>query len=65
MKTVRIQIKLSDELLQQLDEAAAARYVTRSQFLRDSIVLRIRGSKVIKQQQDEFLEKLKKLGDTV
>lgn len=65
MKNIRIHLNLSDELLERLDKAAAANYSTRSEYLREFIVLRLRGNKVIQQEQDEFLERLRKLSGDV
>lgn len=64
MKTQRVCLNLPDELLKQLDKAAAANYSTQSQYLRECIVLRLRGSKALKREQDEFLEGLRKLSET-
>jgi metal-responsive CopG/Arc/MetJ family transcriptional regulator len=59
MKTVQIALKLSGELLIQIDEAAAKNYSTRSNFIRECIVLRLRGADKIEQEQDDLLEQLK------
>lgn len=59
MKTIRIHILLTDALLEQLDLAAEAEFSSRSNFIRECIVLRLRGHEAIKKQRDEFLERLK------
>ncbi|HEX4773920.1 MAG TPA: hypothetical protein VH234_00155 [Candidatus Saccharimonadales bacterium] len=63
MKTIKIDFKISNELLKQLDQAARASFSTRSNFIRECIVLRLRGHETIKKEQDEFLERLRRISE--
>jgi len=59
MKSKCIHFLITDELLRQLDEAAAANFTSRSDYLRECIVLRLRSSQLVKQEEDEFMQELK------
>lgn len=55
MKSVKILLWITDELLKQLDKAAKANFTNRSDYIREAVVLRLRGSKIVSQQRDDFL----------
>ena len=59
MKSKKVEFVINDELLEQLDEAAAKSFTTRSDYVRECIVLRLRKEEIVKQEKDEFYEKLK------
>ncbi len=42
MRSKRIQIKLSEELLAQVDQAAAAYFTSRSSFIKEAVAMRLR-----------------------
>jgi metal-responsive CopG/Arc/MetJ family transcriptional regulator len=53
MRSRKIEIKLPAELLAQIDEEAAKHYQTRSQYIRQSITLRINNQTVVDNQSEE------------
>ena len=61
MKSAKINIKLSYELLKRLDEAAKQAYTNRSDYIRECIVLRLRGNEVLQKEKDEFMERLRQI----
>ena len=48
-----INITLPDELLVQIDKAAKGEYASRSDFIRESIVRRLKGQRVVDEWGDE------------
>jgi metal-responsive CopG/Arc/MetJ family transcriptional regulator len=47
MRSKRIQIKLSDEMLERIDEAAKAHFTSRSGYIREAVGLRLRREHVV------------------
>lgn len=50
MRSKNIHIKLAPHLLQQLDMAAQARHVTRSEYMRQLLVLGLRRESIVQSQ---------------
>jgi metal-responsive CopG/Arc/MetJ family transcriptional regulator len=48
-----INISLPEELLKKIDEEAKSEYSTRSDFIRDTLVKRIKGQRVVDEWGDE------------
>lgn len=48
-----INITLPDDLLKKLDKAAKSEYASRSDFIRESIVRRLHGQRVVNEWDDE------------
>ncbi|OGL35041.1 hypothetical protein A3F65_01725 [Candidatus Saccharibacteria bacterium RIFCSPHIGHO2_12_FULL_47_16b] len=48
-----INITLPDELLEAIDKAAKSEYASRSDFIRESIVRRLKGQRVVDEWGDE------------
>ena len=50
MSSKTINLSLPAELLRALDKAAKANYATRSDFIRESIVMRLKGQRIVKDE---------------
>lgn len=61
MKSKLIQVYVSHQLLAQLDKQAKASFSTRSNYIRECIAMRLRGHEAIKQEHDEFMQRLRKI----
>lgn len=48
-----INITLPSELLKEIDHAAKKEYASRSDFIRESVVRRLRGQRIVDEQADE------------
>jgi metal-responsive CopG/Arc/MetJ family transcriptional regulator len=53
MRSQRIELKLSKELLQRIDQVAAVNYENRSEFIRKSIALRLNNQTIVESQSEE------------
>jgi uncharacterized protein (DUF1778 family) len=60
MKTKRVDFYISEQQLKLLDEAAAASFCTRSDYIRAALMLRLQGEQLIQRQKDDYLKNLKK-----
>lgn len=62
MRSIPIHLKLSANLIQKIDEAAAINYTSRSDFIREAVVMRLNNQLVVKNpQMSEILEVLTKV----
>jgi metal-responsive CopG/Arc/MetJ family transcriptional regulator len=62
MRSTVITLKLSADLIQEIDEAAAINYTSRSDFIREAVVMRLHNQLVVKNpQMSEILEVLTKI----
>jgi metal-responsive CopG/Arc/MetJ family transcriptional regulator len=62
MRSKNIHVKLTSVLLAEIDQAAAAGYQSRSEYIREAIVLRLNNQRIVKQpSKDEFLHSLEQL----
>jgi metal-responsive CopG/Arc/MetJ family transcriptional regulator len=62
MHSVSIHLKLSADLIQKINEAAQANYTSRSDFIREAVVMRLNNQLVVKNpQMSEILEVLTKV----
>lgn len=52
MSTKTINISLPHDLLEKIDEAAKGEYASRSDFIRESIVRRLKGQRVVDEWDD-------------
>jgi Arc/MetJ-type ribon-helix-helix transcriptional regulator len=64
IRSQNIHLRLSADLLQQIDQAAKTTYKSRSAYIRESIVLRLNHQRVIAvPAEDEFLKSLERLAE--
>lgn len=56
-----LHIRLTTELLEQIDRAARASYQSRSSYIRESIALRLNQQHIVKEPtEDEFIKNLER-----
>lgn len=59
MESKRIHFKVSPEMLEEIDKAAAASWQSRSEYLRETIALRLNRQEIFEQpSKDDIWEKL-------
>jgi len=63
MRSQKVQLRFSKDLLEKVDMAAKAGFQSRSEFIRETLALRLNGQYVTKarQAEDEFDDMLKEL----
>ena len=52
-KSRAVNITLPDELIKEIDKAAESEYASRSDFIRESVVRRLKGQRVVDEWGDE------------
>ena len=60
MESKHLHFRVSKELAIRIDEAARAAGCTRSTYIRQAIILRLRGKAIIEQEGQNFLVELRK-----
>ncbi len=62
MRSQKLHLLLSFDLLEEIDQVAKASYKSRSAYIRETIVLRLNNQRVISEpSDDEFLKSLERL----
>lgn len=59
MDSKNICLTLPADLLEEIDQAAKTNYSTRSGYIREAILLRLKGEAAIRDEKQKFLEQLK------